>query len=213
MHRYVLNEKARLIKRKDARRTGKPLLIKENVMDNFRYTMAVDALKGVKARFDYDKLQEVADIIDGANNVFVAGRGRSRQTAMNFGSRLSQMGKNVYVVGAANAPSIKEGDVLVLSSGSGSTPTLVDFAKTAAEVGAKCVLLTMNKDAEVSKINTASFLVSDVNRQEGTGEDSEIYSKIYAYPTNLGFETILTYIMMKNGLSREEVDAQKPNLF
>ena len=185
-------------------------------MDNFRWTMAVDALKGVMQRFDYDKLQEVADIIDGGNNIFVAGRGRSRQTAMNFGSRLSQMGKNVYVVGAATCPSIKEGDVLVLSSGSGSTPTLLDFAKTAKEVGAKCVLLTFNKDATVSQVNTASFLVSDYDRNAGEGADTQIYQNIYAYydyPTNLGFETILTYIMRKNGLSREQVEAEKQNIF
>ncbi len=187
-------------------------------MENFRTRMAVEALEDIMQRFDYEKLQEVADIIDGANNVFVAGRGRSRQTAMNFGSRLSQMGKNVYVVGATTAPSIKEGDVLVLSSGSGSTPTLIDFAKTAAEVGAKCVLLTFSKDAAVSKINTASFLVSDVAREGGerSGADADIYTKIYAYydyPTNLGFETILTYIMMKNGLTREQVEAEKANIF
>ena len=137
--------------------------------DDFKYRLAVEALKSVKDRFDYDKLQEVADIIDGANNVFVAGRGRSRQTAMNFGERLGQLGKPVYVVGMPTAPSIKEGDVLVLSSGSGNTATLVDFAKTAKEVGAKCVLLSYNKEAEVSKINTATFLVSDVVRKNYNG--------------------------------------------
>ena len=187
--------------------------------DDFKYRLAVEALKSVKDRFDYDKLQEVADIIDGANNVFVAGRGRSRQTAMNFGERLGQLGKPVYVVGMPTAPSIKEGDVLVLSSGSGNTATLVDFAKTAKEVGAKCVLLSYNKEAEDSKINTATFLVSDVVRKNyngSAGADAEIYDQIYAYydyPTNLAFDTILTYIMLKNGLSREQVEAEKANLF
>ena len=56
----------------------------QKIISNLR--MAVEALKDVKERFDYDKFQEIADIIDDANNVFVAGRGRSRQTAMNFGS-------------------------------------------------------------------------------------------------------------------------------
>ena len=190
--------------------------------DNFKFRMAVEALKDVKERFDYDKLQEIADIIDDAINVFVAGRGRSRQTAMNFGARLAQLGKNVYVVGMPTAPSIKAGDVLVLSSGSGSTPTLVDFAQTAKGVGAKCVLLSYNKDAAVSKINTATFLVSDVDRAakdssnpESAGLDAEIYKQIYAYydyPTNLAFDTILTYIMLKHNMSREQVEAEKANL-
>ena len=141
---------------------------------------------------------------------------------MNFGARLAQLGKNVYVVGMPTAPSIKAGDVLVLSSGSGSTPTLVDFAQTAKDVGAKCVLLSYNKDAAVSKINTATFLVSDVDRAakdssnpESAGLDAEIYKQIYAYydyPTNLAFDTILTYIMLKHNMSREQVEAEKANL-
>lgn len=186
------------------------------VKEDFKYRLAADALKEVMGKFDYDNLQKVADIIDGAKNIFVAGRGRSRQTAMNFGQRLSQFGKDVYVVGMATAPSIKEGDVLVLSSGSGSTPTLVDFAKTAMAVGAKVVLFTASKGAEVAKLGADTFYVSDYNYEDRSGSDSEIYTKIYAYydyPTNLAMETVLTYIMQKNGISREQAQAEKPNLF
>ena len=186
------------------------------VKEDFKYHLAADALKDVMQRFDYDNLQRIADIIDGAKNVFVAGRGRSRQTAMNFGQRLSQFGKNVYVVGMATAPSIKEGDVLVLSSGSGSTPTLVDFAKTAMAVGAKVVLFTASRGAEVAKLGADTFYVSDYNYQDDTGSDREIYKQIYAYydyPTNLALETVLTYIMQKNGISRQQAEAEKPNLF
>lgn len=193
--------------------------------DEFKIRLAVEALPAVMERFDFEKLQEVADIIDEANNVFVVGRGRSRQTAMNFGERLGQIGKNAYVVGMPTTPSIKEGDVLVVSSGSGNTATLVDFAITAEEVGAKVVLLTTNKDAQVGKHATAVFLVSQVDRNfkpggpygAGTsGADAEIYKQIYAYydyPTNLALDAIATYIMMKNGLSREEVYVNKANLF
>lgn len=186
------------------------------VKEDFKYHLAADALKDVMSRFDYDNLQKIADIIDGAKNVFVAGRGRSRQTAMNFGQRLSQFGKRVYVVGMATAPSIKEGDVLVLSSGSGSTPTLVDFAKTAMAVGAKVVLFTASRGAEVAKLGADTFYVSDYNYQDDTGSDREIYKQIYAYydyPTNLALETALTYIMQKNGISRQQAEAEKPNLF
>ncbi len=192
--------------------------------DEFKIRLAVEALPAVMEKFDFEKLQEIADIIDEANNVFVVGRGRSRQTAMNFGERLGQIGKNAFVVGMPTNPSIKKGDVLVVSSGSGNTATLVDFAITAEEVGAKVVLLTTNKDAQVGKHATAVFLVSQVDRNNkpggpyaGTsGADAEIYKQIYAYydyPTNLALDAIATYIMTKNGLSREEVAANKANLF
>ncbi len=186
------------------------------VKEDFKYHLAADALKEVMQKFDYDNLKRIADIIDEARNVFVAGRGRSRQTASNFGQRLSQFGKSVYVVGMATAPSIGEGDVLVLSSGSGSTPTLVDFAKTALSAGAKVVLFTASRGAEVAKLGADTFYVSDYNYEDRSGSDSEIYKKIYAYydyPTNLALETVLTYLMQKNGISRQQAEAEKPNLF
>ena len=186
------------------------------VKENFKYHLAADALKEVMKHFDYENLQRIADIIDGAKNVFVAGRGRSRQTAMNFGQRLAQFGKSVYVVGMPTAPSIGKGDVLVLSSGSGSTPTLVDFAKTALAEGAKVVLFTASRGAEVAKLGADTFYVSDYNYQDDSGADREIYQQIYAYydyPTNLVLETVLTYLMQKNGITREQAEAEKPNLF
>ena len=45
------------------------------VKEDFKYRLAADALKEVMGKFDYDNLQKVADIIDGAKNIFVAGRG------------------------------------------------------------------------------------------------------------------------------------------
>ncbi|MBR0438751.1 MAG: SIS domain-containing protein [Clostridia bacterium] len=188
--------------------------------DEFKIRLAVEALRPIEERFDYDKLQEVADIIDSANNIFVVGRGRSRQTAMNFGERLGQLGKNVFVVGMPTAPSIKEGDVLVVSSGSGNTATLVDFALTAKSVGAKTVLLTTNNNSQVGKIADATFLVSNVERSQGyaatSGEDAQIYSQIYAYydyPTNIALDAIATYIMIKNGIDRKDAFNNKANLF
>ena len=78
------------------------------------------------------------------------------------------------------------------------------------------VLFTASRGAEVAKLGADTFYVSDYNYQDDSGADREIYQQIYAYydyPTNLALETVLTYLMQKNGITREQAEAEKPNLF
>ena len=42
----------------------------------------------------------------------------------SFAMRLNQLGKNAYVVGESTTPSIKEHDLFIIISGSGSTEHL-----------------------------------------------------------------------------------------
>jgi 6-phospho-3-hexuloisomerase len=180
-------------------------------MDNFKYISCVETLRSVLEDFDFGNLQKIADMIDTANNVFVVGRGRSRQTAMNFGSRLSQIRDNVYVVGGPTAPAAKPGDLLVLSSGSGRTGTLVDYADICKKLSIDYVLFTASPDSVVAKNATSFFLVLQKTKEDFRKLYGEFYA-YYDYPTFLAFETILLYLMRKHNLSKEAVDANRGNL-
>ena len=59
-----------------------------------------------------------------ANQVFVAGKGRSGFVANSFAMRLNQLGKYAHVVGESTTPSITKDDLFVVISGSGSTEHL-----------------------------------------------------------------------------------------
>lgn len=66
--------------------------------------------------------------------------------------RLNQLSKNAYVVGESTTTSIKEHDLFIIISGSGSTEHLRLLAEKAQTVGAKVVLLTTNADSAIGKI-------------------------------------------------------------
>ena len=66
--------------------------------------------------------------------------------------RLNQLSKNAYVVGESTTPSIKEHELFIIISGSGSTEHLRLLAEKAQTVGAKVVLLTTNADSAIGKI-------------------------------------------------------------
>ena len=69
-----------------------------------------------------EELEGFADQIQKAKRVFVAGAGRSGFVARAFSNRLMHLGLTVYFVGEPTTPSIQEGDLLVIASGSGGKP-------------------------------------------------------------------------------------------
>lgn len=62
---------------------------------------------------------KVEDLIMNAKRIFVGGAGRSGFAARGFSNRLMHLGFQVYFVGEPTTPSIQEGDLLIVGSGSG----------------------------------------------------------------------------------------------
>lgn len=73
-------------------------------------------------KIDFEKVQELCELIvkKRLKNIFVAGKGRSGLVSKAFAMRLLHLGFNVSVIGETTTPAIKEDDLLIISSGSGS---------------------------------------------------------------------------------------------
>ncbi|MFP2005919.1 SIS domain-containing protein [Klebsiella pneumoniae] len=87
---------------------------------------------------DVDKL--IAEI-EGANKLFLAGAGRSGFMIRAFANRLMHLGYETYLVGETITPPAKEGDLLIIGSGSGETGSLVSMAQKAVAQKAKIALI------------------------------------------------------------------------
>ncbi len=87
-------------------------------------------------------LSQVGRQIDAADRIFVAGIGRSGLCMRALAMRLMHLGKTAFVVGETTTPSITADNLLVLGSGSGSTPSLLSIAEQARRVGATILLFT-----------------------------------------------------------------------
>ena len=77
-----------------------------------------------------------------ARRVFVTGKGRSGLQMRAFAMRLMHLGLAVHVVDDVTTPAIAEGDLLLIGSGSGSTPSLVEYAARARAQKARVALIT-----------------------------------------------------------------------
>ena len=91
----------------------------------------LEELKEDAKQIDDDKLKEVEKLITEANRIFISGAGRSGFAARGFSNRLMHLGYTVYFVGEPTTPSIQEGDLLIVGSGSGNTASLVSNTKKA----------------------------------------------------------------------------------
>jgi 6-phospho 3-hexuloisomerase len=109
------------------------------------------------AGIDEQQLAVLASQILQADRVFVAGAGRSGLVLKMAAMRLMHLGLTVHVAGETTTPAIRSGDLLLVASGSGSTPGAVRSAETAAAAGARIAVVTT--DAQSPLAETAGAVV------------------------------------------------------
>ena len=87
----------------------------------------------------------------------IVGAGRSGLVGKAFAMRLMHLGFDVYVLGETITPSIGEGDLVIVISGSGSGALSTTTARFAGRLGSKVVAVTSYPDSELGK--TADYVV------------------------------------------------------
>lgn len=101
---------------------------------------------------DDNQLAEFVMIIQEANHIFLAGVGRSGVAIRGFCNRLMHLGLSVSLVGDITNPHTKEGDLLIVGSGSGETESLVSMAKKAKKADVKIALVTMDPQSSIGQL-------------------------------------------------------------
>ena len=103
------------------------------------YRLILEELDATLSQADNTEYERFANDVIGADRIFTAGKGRSGFVSNSF-------------VGESTTPSIKEHDLFIIISGSGSTEHLRLLAEKAQSVGAKIVLLTTNADSPIGNL-------------------------------------------------------------
>lgn len=110
---------------------------------------------------DADK---VVKLILNANHIFVAGAGRSGFAARGFANRLMHLGFKVYFVGEPTAAPIKQNDLLIIGSGSGTTSGLVVMAKKAKAQKAMLATITTAPENTIGSLSDAYIQLPGTTR-------------------------------------------------
>jgi 6-phospho-3-hexuloisomerase len=93
----------------------------------------------------------VEEFRDPGRRWFFSGQGRSGLVAAMVAMRFMHLGRIAHVQGEATAPSIRQGDGILLFSGSGETPITLHVAEIARREGARVVAVTHESQSTIVK--------------------------------------------------------------
>jgi 6-phospho-3-hexuloisomerase len=111
--------------------------------------LVVSELREALTRIPLGLTEDVCDVLLNADEIFVAGAGRSGLMAKAFCMRLMHLGLRSFMVGEVVTPNLRNSGVLVICSGSGETKSLVSMAEKAVSIGAPIVLVTINPESTI----------------------------------------------------------------
>lgn len=163
-----------------------------------------------------EEIQQVTALCRKAGRIFVGGAGRSGFCARGFANRLMHLGLCVYVVGETTTPSIGEGDLLVVGSGSGTTASLVSNARKAKAKGAAIATVTLCPDAEIGQMADAVITVPGVTWKndhiENKAATIQPGGSLFEQLSWLIYDSIIIELMKILGETEETMSPRHANL-
>jgi 6-phospho 3-hexuloisomerase len=173
-------------------------------------TLIIEKITGILEATDNSYDVKLTQLLDSAKRIFIAGAGRSKLVGNFFAMRLVHGGYDVSVVGEIVTPSIKNGDLLIIISGSGETEQLIAFTKSAKKVGAKIVLISAKNESTIGDMAEAVFQIGR----------SEQYGKVLGMPmgtvfelsTLLFLEATISHVIHEKGIAEEVMRERHANL-
>ena len=142
---------------------------------------AEEILRGISEAIREIDLSQVGEMLSAllqvgneGKKVLVVGAGRSGLVGKAFAMRLMHLGFNVYIMGETINPSVGEGDLVFVISGSGSTALPLTVARMAKGLGAKVLSVTSHPD---SPLGVVADLVVHLPGREAIADEAEYQSR------------------------------------
>ncbi|MEJ8738503.1 6-phospho-3-hexuloisomerase [Erysipelotrichaceae bacterium HCN-30851] len=112
----------------------------------------IDVLKEVSDvchQVDDTQIEQLIQSILNSKRIFIYGEGRSGLVAKCFAMRLMHIGYNVFVIGETITPSMKEGDLCILISGSGKSESVLMYASKAKKSNIEIFAISAQLNSEL----------------------------------------------------------------
>ncbi len=116
-------------------------------------------LKKVLAKINLRDVSSFAEEVKKAKKVYLIGAGRSGLVAKNLAMRLVRLKKEAFVIGETITPEVKNGDLLVVISGSGETGEILSTVKICRVKGAKVLGITGVADSPLAKLSHVLIII------------------------------------------------------
>ncbi|MEU5115996.1 6-phospho-3-hexuloisomerase [Streptomyces longwoodensis] len=153
----------------------------------------------------------VAAIRD-AHRVFVAGAGRSKLSVEGFAMRLMHLGLTVHVVGDSTTPATAEGDLLLVCSGSGETPTSLVMVENAARSGTRIAAVTAKADSSLAQRADLLVHLAEFSQDHEPGRSSQFVGTLFEQGALLFFDSLILAYEQLYGKDPQDMLARHTNM-
>lgn len=175
------------------------------------YRLVLDELDSTLAHVEAEQAQAFVQEVLNAEHVFVTGKGRSGFVANSFAMRLNQLGKNAHVIGESTTPSIHEGDLFIVISGSGSTEHLRLLADKAKSVGAQVVLLSTKPESPIGELANTVIELPAGTKHDAEGSAQPLGS-LFEQASQILLDSLVLDLMKELDVSEETMQQNHANL-
>ena len=127
----------------------------------------ISELESILSSVRDSETEKAAEIVKSHKRIFLYGAGRSGLMLKAFAMRLSQAGLTVYAVGDCTTPAIEKGDLLILASASGKTPSVLRCIQTATDVCADVYVITASERSPILEYPCKRVILPAPNKDSG----------------------------------------------
>lgn len=160
-------------------------------------------------KVDQKELDAMAQAIMDAKRIYVAGWGRAGLTIRILSMDCSQVGLRTHIVGDASTPAVKEGDLVIIGSGSGETETMKVIASKAKRFGAKLGLIVGKRDSTIGKLADYEIFIP---KPEPDGSHPDMMGGSFYHVVVMVCDILRGYVMEALHVTTEDLHRNHNNL-
>jgi len=174
----------------------------------------LNEIRTVLSKLDDDELDRLVAAILNAQKIVSVGAGRVGMAIRGFAMRLGHLGLTSHVIGDATVPSIADGDLLLVASGSGETETIYQLVKIAKEHRAEIALITGNPESRMGKLANIIVKIEAPSKVREIDGFKSVQPMTTLNEQSLGilFDMIVLSLMEELGESHETMWSRHSNL-
>lgn len=162
--------------------------------------MIFDELNILWNSIDHVQLTEVVgEIAKCKGNIICLGAGRMGYAVQSFAMRLSHLGFKAFMIGDTTLPRVAEGDLIVVNSSSGETPSIVLLAKLAKDHGGRLICFTSDASSTLAEMSEVVIVYQK-------HKSSQLMKSIYEQFSFLLFDYISREVFIASGTEKNWVE-------
>lgn len=179
-----------------------------------KYKTILSEINSVLADVSEEQIESSTKEILAANKIVVHGAGRVGMAIRGFGMRLGHLGFSAHTLGDSTVPGIKDGDLLVVASGSGETKTVAEIAELAHKNRARLLVFTSRVDSRIARVADCVVRVPAPSKHaSGTGVTSvQPMTTLNEQCLAIAFDSIVLLLMEKTKQTADDMWMRHSNL-